>query len=472
MQDFIEELLKVNDTFKNNAKKGMSDINIFEALGVEYKENYHSKFIAYLINPHADHYQELFANEFLKKLGESVQASNFKELTVQDIESVETEACVKDNRRIDILISLKDKRYIIIENKLYAKDQKNQLKDYINHLKNKIKSIDNFHENILTIYLHMDENTEPSQISLGVKNGFKIQNNFIHDSSNKTMSYYFKMDYKWIKEWINLCISTCKDKFEKNEIEKDFKEDMENVIFTLNQYKTLLKWYLTEEFEAKDDVLRFLKENLEKTMTLYKYTKNKNDFKDIEYDKYKKAKDIVKDKWDELCKELVSEFFHELKEKFEKAQSINKHGQWLGYELDENRFNYDWFDFYPEIYKGEDDVRPSIGVYLGKSKYNHFGLTFKINYLEGDEKYKQYINCFQELTGKNTDNICRHNEHYYCDKFENFSNSKEEYAFIYWLINNHGDWTAEFSKILEEFLNKKTIKSALEKINKILKPSK
>lgn len=89
---------------------------------------------------------------------------------------------MKDNRRIDILISLKDKRYIIIENKLYAKDQKNQLKDYINHLKNKIKSIDNFHENILTIYLHMDENTEPSQISLGAKNGFKIQNNFIHDS--------------------------------------------------------------------------------------------------------------------------------------------------------------------------------------------------------------------------------------------------------------------------------------------------
>lgn len=215
MQDFIEELLKVSETFKNNAKKGMSDINIFEALGVEHKENYHSKFIAYLINPHADHYQELFANEFLKKLGESVQASNFKELTVQDIESVETEACVKDNRMIDILISLKDKRYIIIENKLYAKDQKNQLKDYINHLKNKIKNIDNFHENILTIYLHMDENTEPSQISLGVKNGFKIQNNFIHDSSNKTMSYYFKMDYKWIKEWINLCISTCKDKFEK-----------------------------------------------------------------------------------------------------------------------------------------------------------------------------------------------------------------------------------------------------------------
>lgn len=56
MKNFIEELLKVNDKFEENTKKGMSDINIFEALGVEYKENYHSKFIAYLIDPHGDHY--------------------------------------------------------------------------------------------------------------------------------------------------------------------------------------------------------------------------------------------------------------------------------------------------------------------------------------------------------------------------------------------------------------------------------
>lgn len=140
MKNFIEELLKVNDKFEENTKKGMSDINIFEALGVEYKENYHSKFIAYSIDPHDDHYQELFANEFLKKLGRYTKAKKFKNLTAHDIESVETEACAKDNRRIDILISLKDKRYIIIENKLYAKDQPNQLKDYIKHIREKVKN--------------------------------------------------------------------------------------------------------------------------------------------------------------------------------------------------------------------------------------------------------------------------------------------------------------------------------------------
>lgn len=162
MKEFVKKLLEKEKEFQKNAQEGMSDINIFEALGVEYKENYHSKFIAYLINPNSSHYQELFAKEFLNKLGESVKIDNFKNLQVQDIENVEIEACIKDNKRVDILISLKDEKYIIIENKLYAKDQKNQLKDYINHIRKKIKNTDDIYKNILTIYLHMDEKAEPS----------------------------------------------------------------------------------------------------------------------------------------------------------------------------------------------------------------------------------------------------------------------------------------------------------------------
>lgn len=130
-----------------------------------------------------------------------------------------------NNRRIDIFISLRDKRYIIIENKIYAKDQKNQLKDYINSLKNKIKNIDNFYENILTVYLHKDENVEPSEYSLGEKNGFKIKNNLIYDSNNKEMSYYFKMDYKWIKKWIDMCISAYENYIKSSKIKKEFKKD-------------------------------------------------------------------------------------------------------------------------------------------------------------------------------------------------------------------------------------------------------
>ncbi|MBX2078982.1 PD-(D/E)XK nuclease family protein [Campylobacter peloridis] len=469
MKEFVKKLLEKEKEFQKNAQEGMSDINIFEALGVEYKENYHSKFIAYLINPNADHYQEIFAKEFLDKLGESVKIDNFSNLQVQDIENVEIEACIKDNRRVDILISLKDERYIIIENKLYAKDQKNQLKDYINHIRKKIKNTDDIYKNILTIYLHMNEEAEPSQMSLGTKYGFKLENNFVLDSNDNKMSHYFKMDYKWIKKWIDKCINTCKSKIEKNEIKERFKNDMQNIIFSLNQYKTLLTWYVaTDDYVAKDYVLEFLKsskENLEKTMILYRHNKNKKDFNDLSDDEYKKAKEIVKDKWGEICEELVSEFFNELEKEFEKGQTICDI-KWLGYKLDENRFNYDWFDFYPKIYK-DDDVWPSVGVFLGKSEYSDFGLTFKINHNEEDDKYKKF---FQNSNIRN-DGIRRSGDHYYYDEFKNFD-FKEKYSFVYWLIKNYGEWMRKFNEILNEFLDKKTIKEVLENINNELKPSK
>ncbi|MBX1885532.1 PDDEXK-like family protein [Campylobacter peloridis] len=470
MKEFVKKLLEKEKEFQKNTQEGMSDINIFEALGVEYKENYHSKFIAYLINPNADHYQEIFAKEFLDKLGESVKIDNFSNLQVQDIENVEIEACIKDNRRVDILISLKDEKYIIIENKLYAKDQKNQLKDYINHIRKKIKNTDDIYKNILTIYLHMDEDAEPSQMSLGTKYGFKLENNFVLDSNDNKMSHYFKMDYKWIKEWIDKCINTCKSKIEKNEIKERFKNDMQNIIFSLNQYKTLLTWYVsTDDYEAKNYTLSFLKENkenLKNAMILYRHNKNKKDFNDLSDDEYKKAKEIVKDKWGEICEELVSEFFNELEKEFEKERTICDI-KWLGYKLDEKRFNYDWFDFYPKNYEDDNDVWPSVGVFLGKSDYSDFGLTFKINHNEENDKYKKF---FQNSNIRN-DGIRRSGDHYYYDEFKNFD-FKEKYSFVYWLIKNYGEWMRKFNEILNEFLDKKTIKEVLENINNELKPSK
>ncbi|HEC1758212.1 TPA: hypothetical protein R1711_001477, partial [Campylobacter lari] len=239
---------------------------------------------------------------------------------------------------------------------------------------------------------------------------------------------------------------------------------------TLNQYKTLLTWYVAiDDYVAKDYVMEFLrssKENLNNATNLYRYTKNKSDFKDVDNNKYKKAKEIIREKWDEICEELVNDFFNELEKEFEKERTICDE-KWFGYKLDEKRVNYDWFDFYPKIYEDDNDVWPSVGVFFGKSDYDNFGLTFKINYSEEDEKYKEF---FQNSNMRN-DNIRRSGDHYYYDVFENF-NFKEKYAFAYWLINNHGNWMTEFSKILEEFLNKETIKSALENINNELKPNK
>ncbi|EDO7942850.1 PD-(D/E)XK nuclease family protein, partial [Campylobacter coli] len=46
MEKFIERLLEEDIKFEKDVNNGLSDINIFDALNIETKENYHSKFIA------------------------------------------------------------------------------------------------------------------------------------------------------------------------------------------------------------------------------------------------------------------------------------------------------------------------------------------------------------------------------------------------------------------------------------------
>lgn len=64
MEKFIERLLEEDIKFEKDANNGLSDINIFDALNIETKENYHSKFIAYLININKDHYQKILQRYF------------------------------------------------------------------------------------------------------------------------------------------------------------------------------------------------------------------------------------------------------------------------------------------------------------------------------------------------------------------------------------------------------------------------
>ncbi|EAI3462467.1 TPA: PD-(D/E)XK nuclease family protein, partial [Campylobacter jejuni] len=343
MEKFIERLLEEDIKFEKDANNGLSDINIFEALNIETKENYHSKFIAYLININKDHYQKNFAKVFLEKLGKSLVNTKFENLNIEDIKSVETEACIKDNRRIDILITLSDKRYIIIENKIYAKDQKNQLKDYINFVRENIKNIEDCYKNILTIYLHQDECISPSDDSL---ENFIIKTNLIKDKNENNVSYYLKMDYIWIKEWIDECIKIYEEKSTKDQ---KFILDIQNIIFTLNQYKSILQWYMTDEYTQRDDVLEFIfqdnikMQNLKNAMILYRYNKNKSELKNLNEENYKKAKDIIQHKWSNICEYIIEEFFDSFEHKEIKIGDIT----FIGNKIEENRVNHGVFIFYP-----------------------------------------------------------------------------------------------------------------------------
>ncbi|EOH5450629.1 TPA: PD-(D/E)XK nuclease family protein, partial [Campylobacter jejuni] len=455
MEKFIERLLEEDIKFEKDVNNGLSDINIFDALNIETKENYHSKFIAYLIDINKDHYQKNFAKVFLEKLGKSLVNTKFENLNIEDIKSVETEACIKDNRRIDILITLSDKRYIIIENKIYAKDQKNQLKDYINFVRKNIKNIKDCYKNILTIYLHQDECASPSDYSLG---NFTIKTNLIKDKNENNVSYYLKMDYIWIKEWIDECIKIYEEKSTKDQ---KFILDIQNIIFTLNQYKSILQWYMTDEYTQRDDVLEFIfqnnikMQNLKNAMILYRYNKNKSELKNLNEENYKKAKDIIQHKWSNICEYIIEEFFDSFEHKEIKIGDIT----FIGNKIEENRVNHGVFIFYPIDYKNES-IYPCIYIYFKKKYYDIIGLTFEIsNDDEEDienEKYKECLKLFKDVK---EENVRKYQNHYYCDKLINNEKLEGEYAFIYWLIENQNS-KKDFIQILNDFFIKKPIQEA------------
>lgn len=97
--------------------------NIFHLLNIGQLENYHSKIIADLLNPKGLHNQ---GNIFLK-----IFLDNFFIDTI-DIDTIKvfTEYVIDNNRRIDIYLEDDKKQNIIIENKIYASEQHQQLSDY------------------------------------------------------------------------------------------------------------------------------------------------------------------------------------------------------------------------------------------------------------------------------------------------------------------------------------------------------
>ena len=120
---FKRGLEKASKEFDKWKESGKNYFNIFDALGVVHKENYHSAFIAYLLDPNSEHYQRVFTELFLAKLNKdkTIPSKVFGNLSVEKLQSVKTEAPtkqIKQNRRIDILLQFDNFVNIIIENKI------------------------------------------------------------------------------------------------------------------------------------------------------------------------------------------------------------------------------------------------------------------------------------------------------------------------------------------------------------------
>ncbi|MDQ7948455.1 MAG: PD-(D/E)XK nuclease family protein [Pedobacter sp.] len=100
--------------------------NMFKICGVNHYENTHSGIIAEFLNPNGSHGLKYVMLEcFLETLGDFYSIENFNYQRVR----VHTEHSTEEGR-IDILLEDNQNKAIVIENKIYAIDQPEQLKRY------------------------------------------------------------------------------------------------------------------------------------------------------------------------------------------------------------------------------------------------------------------------------------------------------------------------------------------------------
>ena len=189
----VESALKKIRQLKEDDEKAAKDtgknFNVFSVLGVERKEVRHSAFLKDLLDPKGTHSQGAVFLEHFLNLEPLRLADSFGYGKLDDFQ-VRTEAATNANDgRMDILLK-KDDAYIIIENKIDAEDQTDQLSRYYRNAKKR-----GFEgEQIKLIYLTLD-GKPPSEKSLSSRYGQKLLN----EDRVIYMSYESHI-IKWLKD--------------------------------------------------------------------------------------------------------------------------------------------------------------------------------------------------------------------------------------------------------------------------------
>jgi len=217
-KEFFEKI----EIFKNEQNKqkqrGLNNYNILTSVLSKSDEvRLHSRMIFSLLNPNGTHYQ---SSLFLEKFLNTLHINNFK-LNFQNC------SIYKEYQNIDLYITDGDK-HIIIENKVYAKDQKNQIKRYIEIIEAENQKLSE--EAILVIYLSLDKE-KPTSYSLG---DLYIENNFIKRESEKIAQFKSIHYNKEILDWLKSSQHEVQNITNLNEV---FNQYIDVVKMLNNQYK-------------------------------------------------------------------------------------------------------------------------------------------------------------------------------------------------------------------------------------------
>lgn len=129
MESVLDRVIKQNKENANLLKT--KDYNIFSVLKIQSKEVLICRMIADLLNPRGQHGA---GAEYLKIFLRDCTELEKMDTKLLDQAIVTAEYSIDDERRIDLVIEL-EKRFLPIEVKIYAADQKSQCFDYYQYAK-------------------------------------------------------------------------------------------------------------------------------------------------------------------------------------------------------------------------------------------------------------------------------------------------------------------------------------------------
>lgn len=287
-----------------------ADYNIFNVLKLKSDEvRLHSRFIGDLLNPKGKHGRgDVFLNLFLEQIQASLNGSwkkdfyskNAKVYIEKSIGSINEDKT--EGGQIDLVIEDCNNKRIIIENKIYASDQYNQLLRY-----------HNYDSKALIIYLTLFGKA-PIKYSVG-NNNFPII----------TLSY--KKD---VLDWLKKCSSiSTKDTFFMDMVnqyiviikqltrQSDKNMEIMNIVFSsvsnVEAYEAISKQYEKRKLdiyrnfrlELQERLQELLKDESKDLKTKIRYCLN-NSY-DIEKRKYEEIKTQLSFEYEADCKNVISE---------------------------------------------------------------------------------------------------------------------------------------------------------------------
>lgn len=175
----ISQIVQQAKVAKEESRLRGEQFNIFKVCGIDHYELQHSKIIAELLNPQGSHGQGcLYLKLFLETYGSSIDITSMEEKAIR----VKTEEwTLESDGRMDIYVEFQEKPIIIVENKLYARDQSIQLQRYDKDAKQ--RNADKYD----IVYLTLDGRDATKDSAGEVK--------------------YYKMSYAHdIVSWLDMCI--------------------------------------------------------------------------------------------------------------------------------------------------------------------------------------------------------------------------------------------------------------------------